>query len=246
VQPTLFDDPREPGVAPRPEALALDPLPAPDERSGHPRSLAAEPDSDAAREAAAPPASSAPSAPKVEVRRSRRRRRTVTAYRDGDTTIVLMPAHIPRAQEQQWVDDMLARLARSESRRRPHDDLMSRAERLARDYLPQPVRPTSVRWVTNQNSRWGSCTPADGTIRLSHRMQGMPAYVIDYVLVHELAHLLVPDHSPAFHAIVAPYPHVAKAQGYLEGWVDARNQRAAGGSSDPEASGSPSSVPSAC
>jgi len=48
-----------------------------------------------------------------------------------------------------------------------------------------------VRWVDNQRSRWGSCTPADRTIRLSRRLQDMPAWVIDYVLVHELVHLHV-------------------------------------------------------
>jgi predicted metal-dependent hydrolase len=149
----------------------------------------------------------------------------VSAHREGDTVVISLPAHIPRADEQQWIDDMLARLQRSESRRRPDDDLDQRAARLAQRYLPGDRRPTSVRWVSNQHRRWGSCTPSEGTIRLSDRMKGMPAYVIDYVLVHELAHLHEADHSPAFHALVARFPHVAKAQGYLEGWVDGTGQR---------------------
>jgi predicted metal-dependent hydrolase len=182
--------------------------------------------------------------PSVEVRRSRRRRRTVSAYRDGDTVVILMPAHIPRSDEQRWVDDMLARLERSESRRRPQADLERRAAALADRYLPEGPRPTSVRWVTNQQRRWGSCTPSEGTIRLSHRMQGMPAYVIDYVLVHELAHLQVADHSPRFHALVARYPHVAKAQGYLEGWIDGGGQRVSEDPSSEEPASGASSVPS--
>jgi predicted metal-dependent hydrolase len=39
--------------------------------------------------------------------------------------------------------------------------------------------------------------------------------VLDYVLVHELAHLVVPDHSPAFHEIVDRYPRAERARGFL-------------------------------
>jgi predicted metal-dependent hydrolase len=74
-----------------------------------------------------------------------------------------------------------------------------------------------VRWVTNQNGRWGSCTPVDRTIRISHRVQEMPDWVIDYVLVHELAHLVVPSHSAEFWDLVARYPKTERARGYLEG-----------------------------
>jgi predicted metal-dependent hydrolase len=168
----------------------------------------------------------APPAPKVVVKRSKRRRRTVSAYRDGDTTVVLMPASISRADEAQWVDEMLQRLDRSEARRRPSDDeLLVRARRLAKQYLPREVTPRSVRWVTNQQQRWGSCTPADGTIRLSHRLKGMPEYVIDYVLVHELVHLLVPDHGPRFVELMDAYPMAERARGFLEGWTSAPGQR---------------------
>jgi predicted metal-dependent hydrolase len=176
-------------------------------------------------------------APKVVVKRSKRRRRTVSAYRDGDTTVVLMPASISRADEAQWVDEMLQRLDRSEARRRPSDDeLLARAQRLAKQYLPRDVSPRSVRWVTNQQQRWGSCTPADGTIRLSHRLKGMPEYVIDYVLVHELVHLLVPDHGPRFVALMDAYPMAERARGYLEGWTSAPAQRESSPSESPSSS----------
>jgi len=78
--------------------------------------------------------------------------------------------------------------------------------------------PGSVRWVENQQARWGSCTPSDRTIRLSVRLQGMPSWVIDYVLVHELAHLLEPGHDPRFWAWVERYPQAERARGYLLGW----------------------------
>ncbi|WP_213452583.1 M48 metallopeptidase family protein [Rhizomonospora bruguierae] len=159
--------------------------------------------------------------PVVEVRRSQRRRRTVSAYRDGERVVVLIPDQFSRAEETEWVDRMLARLAAREQRvQRTDADLALRARRLVDRYLPDLaalVTPASIRWVENQNGRWGSCTPADRTIRISHRVQEMPDWVIDYVLLHEIAHLVVPSHNARFWAIVARYPKSERARGYLEG-----------------------------
>ncbi len=157
--------------------------------------------------------------PDVEVRRSRRRRRTVSAYRDGDTIVVMIPATMTRAQEAEWVETMVARLERSEQRKQlSDDDLMRHAIKLSDRHLGGLAVPESVRWVDNQTSRWGSCTPGDRTVRLSSRLQGMPVWVVDYVLVHELAHLLEAGHDEKFWAWVDRYPHAEKAKGYLLGW----------------------------
>jgi predicted metal-dependent hydrolase len=159
-----------------------------------------------------------PSGPVVEVRRSRRRRSTVAAYREDDRVVVMIPARMSRAEEQEWVATMLARLERSERRRRPSDaTLMRRARDLNARYLDGAATPGTVRWVDNQNSRWGSCTPADRAIRLSRRLEGMPGWVIDYVLVHELAHLLEVGHTARFWRLVDRYPKAERAKGFLEG-----------------------------
>ena len=156
--------------------------------------------------------------PHVDVRRSRRRRRTVSAYRDGDRTVVLIPARFSRAEEDEWVATMLDRLSRQDRRRRPSDDALARrATELSARYLGGCARPRSVSWVDNQSSRWGSCTPADASIRISSRVRGMPSWVLDYVLLHELAHLLEPRHGPAFWALLESYPRTERARGYLEG-----------------------------
>ena len=158
-------------------------------------------------------------APEVEVRRSRRRRRTVSAYRDGERIVVLIPATLTKAQEAEWVDTMVARLKKSEARRRPSDgDLTARATRLSDEYLGGLAVPRSVRWVDNQRARWGSCTPGDRSIRLSSRLQAMPSWVVDYVLVHELAHLLEQGHDAKFWAWVDRYPRAERAKGYLLGY----------------------------
>lgn len=155
----------------------------------------------------------------VEIRRSTRRKRTVRAYREGDRTIVLVPAHLTRAQEAEHVRDLVARLdRRAEKRRPPSDDaLMQRAHELSQRWLDGRAVPASVRWVTNQNTRWGSCTSVDRTIRLSHRLQGMPDDVVDYVLLHELAHLIEANHSKRFWALLSDFPPAERAQGFLDG-----------------------------
>ena len=156
--------------------------------------------------------------PDVEVRRSRRRRRTVSAYRDGGRTVVLIPASFSAAEERSWVERMLARLERSERRQGSTDaDLAARAHRLSERYLGGHARPDTVRWVSTMDKRWGSCTPADGSIRISDRLREVPGYVLDYVVLHELAHLLVHGHGRAFWQLLASYPRLDRARGFLDG-----------------------------
>lgn len=159
-------------------------------------------------------------APRVEVRRSGRRRKTVSAFWEGSTAIVAIPATFTRAQEAHWVERMVARLQQDTARRRgQHSDeaLMERGATLSRRYLGGRAQPASIRWVTNQRRRWGSCTPSQRTIRLSHELQGMPDWVVDYVIIHELAHLLVSGHGPQFWELVEAYPRLAEAKAFLAG-----------------------------
>ena len=157
-------------------------------------------------------------APPVEVRRSSRRKRTVSAFYDGGTLVVAIPAHFSRAQESEWVEKMVAQVAdRKRRRRRTDSELMERSLQLSRAYLGGAAQPNSVAWVDNQNRRWGSCTIVDKAIRISSRIQNMPQYVQDYVLLHELTHLLHADHGPGFWALLAGYPQLDRAKGFLEG-----------------------------
>ncbi|WP_134764501.1 M48 family metallopeptidase [Nocardioides sp. 1609] len=158
----------------------------------------------------------------VEVRRSPRRLRTVSAYREDDRIVVLIPASFSAADEAEWVETMVARILRSEQRVPLSDDeLRVRALRLSDRHLGGLAVPESVRWVSNQHTRWGSCSLGARAIRLSERLQGMPSWVLDYVIVHELAHLIEPGHDERFWAWVDRYPGAEKAKGYLLGWSEA-------------------------
>ncbi len=117
------------------------------------------------------------------------------------------------------VEALVSRVLAKEAGSTPTDDeLTERANRLSSAYLGGRAVPGSVRWVDTMSSRWGSCTPLDRSIRLSRRLRGMPEYVVDYVLLHELTHLLVPGHGPAFWAELAGFERLERARGYLEGF----------------------------
>ena len=146
-----------------------------------------------------------------EVIRSPKRRKTVQARLVEGVVQVTIPARMTKAEEEKWVSEMVGRFQRKQAT--APIDLASRAEILAvRHGLEQP---DSIRWVDNQEWRWGSCTPADRSIRLSTRLAGFPAWVIDYVLVHELAHLTVTGHGRDFWALVNRYPRTERARGFL-------------------------------
>jgi predicted metal-dependent hydrolase len=153
---------------------------------------------------------------RIEVRRSSRRKKTISAEIVGDALLVSIPERLSRAEEDRWVATMAVRLAERKRRDRLNADgaLARRAGELADMYV-DGVRPSTIAWVTTQRSRWGSCSPDDGSIRLSLALADYPTWVRDYVIVHELAHLIVSDHSARFWAIVERYPLTERARGYL-------------------------------
>jgi predicted metal-dependent hydrolase len=159
----------------------------------------------------------------VEVVRSARRRRTVSADIRNGVLRVSIPAHFSRGQERHWVERMVERMsAKYPAGEVVVDDepvpaLLERSQVLSRRYLRGRGIPTTIGWVTNQNTRWASATPAHRSIRLSHRLQGMPDWVVDYVILHEMAHLIEPSHSAVFWALLSDYPRTETAKAYLEG-----------------------------
>jgi predicted metal-dependent hydrolase len=150
-------------------------------------------------------------APAVEVVRSTRRRKTVSARLVNGVVRVSIPARMSKQDEAKWVGEMLRRFERR--RHTEEVDLAERAARLAARYGLRV--PGDIRWADNQHTRWGSCSPGPGTVRVSSVLAREPAWVLDYVIVHELAHLEVAAHNKAFWAIVARYPLAERARGFL-------------------------------
>lgn len=148
---------------------------------------------------------------KVEVVRSPRRRKTVQARLVDGAVRVCIPATMSHDEERRWVAEMVGRMQRKAAV--APLELTGRAAALAARYGLE--KPASIRWVDNQELRWGSCTPGQGTIRISSRLGCEPAWVVDYVIVHELAHLSVRGHGPRFWELVGRYPLAERARGFL-------------------------------
>jgi hypothetical protein len=148
---------------------------------------------------------------KIEVVRSPRRRKTVQAREVNGVLRVSIPASMTKADEERWVSEMVRRMQRRSAT--SLIDLQRRAEVLAARYhLPTPK---TIRWADNQVWRWGSCTPVDRSIRISSRLAREPSWVIDYVIVHELAHLEIARHGSRFWTLVNRYPLAERARGFL-------------------------------
>ena len=148
---------------------------------------------------------------KTEVVRSPRRKKTVEARVVGDTLRVLLPASLSEEEEQHWVDEMRRRIERKT--RSTHVDLSERARSLARKYrLPEPA---AISFTSRQQARWGSCSPESRSIRISSRLVEFPAWVLDYVIIHELAHLVETHHTRRFWNLVNRYTLTERARGFL-------------------------------
>jgi hypothetical protein len=157
--------------------------------------------------------------PEVEVRISARRKKTSEARWVGGRIVVSLPAHLDVESRQKTIDWLVNRLLTRHRLDGPpgDDELLARAVALSERYR-LGARPVSVRWVTNQTARWASCSYYSGEIRVSHRLRAVPDWVLDSVLVHEVAHLVYPDHSPAFHRLAGAYPRHEEAGMFLAGY----------------------------
>lgn len=152
----------------------------------------------------------------TKIIRSQTRKKTVSAKVVNGVFVVRAPATMSDTELAPVIDTLKTRLERRQQKNALDDDFLERrARQLNRQYLKGALKWASIRWVTNQNSRAGSCTPVRGTIRISHRLNEMPAFVRDYVIIHELAHLVEANHGPRFWKLVNQYPKTERARGYL-------------------------------
>jgi len=155
--------------------------------------------------------------PEIEVRASTARVKSATARFEGSRFVVLVPAHLGAREREEMVTALLARANRRRATLHTSDaELLERALALAPAYVGT-ARPQSVRFVSNQQTRWASCSARSGEIRISDRLRGAPQWVLDVILIHELCHLVHLDHSPAFHALADRAPRKRDAEMFLLG-----------------------------
>jgi predicted metal-dependent hydrolase len=160
----------------------------------------------------------------IIVIRSTRRKKNISAYRQGGRIVVSIPARMSKADERAMVPEMVAKIRAQEAAATMSEErLSSRVDELLTELTPEiSVRPSSITW-RGMRERWGSCTSTDRTIRISDRLKGAPDYVLDYVLFHEAIHLQFFDHGAEFKALLSRFPLEAQAEAYLSGYEAAEN-----------------------
>lgn len=157
--------------------------------------------------------------PEVEVRVSARRKKTAGAHWEGDRIVVVVPTHLRGVDRDAMVANLVGRLTKHRPNLHASDEeLAARAVELGERYV-DGVRPSSIRWSTAQMKRWGSCTMSTREIRISARLRVVPSWVLDAVIVHELAHLVEPNHSARFRSIERRFPRFQEADVYLAGYA---------------------------
>jgi predicted metal-dependent hydrolase len=153
----------------------------------------------------------------LEVVRSTRRRRTISARLDGNRLILQVPTGLSADEEQAWATKLGGKIIAARRRRELNNDgdLAARAQELNKRYFDGKLQLDEIRYVTNQQQRFGSCTPSQRTIRIADRVAKLPPWVRDAVIVHELAHLAEANHSARFWKLANRYPLMERARGYL-------------------------------
>ena len=164
----------------------------------------------------------------ILVIRSKRRKKSISAYRQGGRIVISIPARMTKADERSIVPEMIAKIRSQEAAKTPGEaDLAARIDSLLTELAPEITeRPVSVTWRA-MRERWGSCTSVDMTIRISDRLKLAPEYALDYVLFHEAIHLAHSDHGEEFTEILARFPDGELASAYLDGYEAAERALAA-------------------
>ena len=153
----------------------------------------------------------------IIVIRSKRRKRSISAFRQGGKIVISIPARLTKAEEREIVPEMIAKI-RSKEVAAPESELMEMADALLSSLAPEiAIRPASVNW-RQMNERWGSCTSVDRSIRLASKLQRAPKYVLEFVLYHEAIHLQHADHGPEFYQFLHRYPRHLEAEAFLAGF----------------------------
>ena len=159
----------------------------------------------------------------IVVIRSKKRKRSISAFRQGGKIVISIPARLTKAEEREVVPEMIAKI-RAKEVAPDETELSNEIDRLLSKYAPEiTIRPASVAW-RSMNERWGSCTSVDRTIRIATKLQRAPKYVLDFVLYHEAIHLYIYDHGSEFQEFLKRYPRHLEAEAFLEGYELAEQQ----------------------
>ena len=153
----------------------------------------------------------------TKVIRSYRRRRTISARVVDGKMHIYAPVGVSDAKLTEVITNFKKRFEKQKLKKelKIKENLHQVAQKLNKKYFGGKIKIGSIEYASNQNKIFGSCSYRKGTIRISHRLSSMPQWVRDYVIVHEMAHIIQPNHSQSFWGIVSRYKLTERARGYL-------------------------------
>jgi len=128
-----------------------------------------------------------------------------------------VPAWLSSVRAEEYAKRFLARIEKKNKRVASDSFLKKRAELINNRYLGGRAVGFTIVWSERQKRVFGVCRQRKKMIRISARLKKAPLWVIDYLLLHELTHLLVPNHGKRFWRIVSQYPKTERARGFLRG-----------------------------
>jgi predicted metal-dependent hydrolase len=149
----------------------------------------------------------------------RKRVKNINARLRETTLSVSAPLSTPQSTLDKVIPDLARRLVRRVHARlvNAEEDALGLARTVAARFANRP-EVAEVLFVTTQEARWGSYSPATRTIRLHAALRRMPRWVLEAVVAHELAHVEHHDHSPAFWKLLRRVcPDTDRARAFLAG-----------------------------
>lgn len=153
----------------------------------------------------------------VKVITTKRRNRTASARMVGNVLHVRVPASMPEANVQEIVKNFKRRFEKRQRKMElsMKEDLKAISDKLNKKHFGGIVDVAHIEYTTEQSRIFGSCDTKTRTIRISHRVAEMPRWVRDYVIVHEMAHILERNHNRNFWELVNRYKLAERARGFL-------------------------------
>jgi predicted metal-dependent hydrolase len=155
----------------------------------------------------------------IKITRSLKRRKTIGAQLINNILHVYAPHNISDEKLDKIIISFKQRFTNSLLKKKLNNEkpLKEIAEIINKKYLKNrlDISSISIEYVTGQTHKFGCCNYQNKSIRISHQIAKMPDWVRDYVIMHELSHLIEPNHSKLFWDIVSEYKLAERAKGYL-------------------------------
>ncbi|MCK4979921.1 MAG: M48 family metallopeptidase [Candidatus Delongbacteria bacterium] len=150
----------------------------------------------------------------VVIQRSKRRKKTLQAVLKGNTVKILAPFTAGDTEINKFLDKFLKKLERKDIILNNDKELLSRAQKLKKKFIPDAPDFTIV-FQESLKRTWGKCFTNQRKIVINPVLATYPKWVLDYVIVHEIAHLLIPNHGKEFRELVNRFKLKERAVGFL-------------------------------